>query len=52
MILKDTKSWPIWFKVTHLLQKDFFGKLTNITLAYLLSPMILQDFKEIFRTDP
>ena len=38
----------MWFQVTHLPQKGTcFRKLTNITFAYLLSPTILQHFKQI-----
>ena len=39
----------MWFQITHLPQKGTcFRKLTNITFAYLLSPTILQHFKQIF----
>ena len=42
------KCWPIRFQVIHLSQKgSCFGKLTNITFAYLLSPTIRQHFKQI-----
>ena len=38
------------FQVTHLSQKGTcFRKLTNITFAYLLSPTILQYFKQILK---
>ena len=40
----------MWFQVTHLLQKGTcFGKLTNITFAYLLTPTILQHFNQILK---
>ena len=42
----------MWFKITNLLQGNFFGKLTNITFAYLLNPIILENFKKIPRADP
>ena len=39
----------MWFQITHLPQKGTcFGKLTNITFAFLLIPTILQYFKQIF----
>ena len=40
----------MWFQVIHLPQNGTcFGKLTNITFAYLLSPTILQHFKQILK---
>ena len=40
----------MWFQVSHLPQKGTcFGKLTNITFAYILSPTILQHFKQILK---
>ena len=40
----------MWFQVTHLPQRrTCSGKLTNITFAYLLSPTILQHFKQILK---
>ena len=39
----------MWFQITHLPQKGTcFRKLTNITFAYLLSPTIIQHFKQMF----
>ena len=44
------KCWPMWFQVTHLPKKgNCFGKLTNITFVYLLSPIIQQHFKQILK---
>ena len=38
------------FQITHLPQKGtWFRKLTNITFVYLLSPTILQYFKQILK---
>ena len=40
----------MWVKVTYLAQKGTcFGKLTNAAFAYLLSPTILQHFKQILK---
>ena len=40
----------MWFQVTHLPQKGTcFRKLINIIFAYLLSPTILQHFKQILK---
>ena len=44
------KCWPMWFQVIHLFQKGTcFEKLTNITFSYLLSPTVLQHFKQILK---
>ena len=44
------KCKPMWFQVTHLPKNGTcFGKLTNITFAYLLSPTTLQLFKQILK---
>ena len=44
------KCWPMCFLFTHLPEKgNYFGKLNNITLAYLLSPSILQHLKQILK---
>ena len=39
----------MWFKITHLPKGTCFRKLTNITFAYLLSPTMLQHFKQVFK---
>ena len=46
------KSRPMWFKITHLAQRKFLGKLNNIIFAYLLSPFILLHLKQVLRADP
>ena len=39
-------------KMVHLPQTNFFWKIINIILIYLLAPFIVQNFKKILPADP
>ena len=52
MILKVVKIWAnLGLNYSFALKGNFCGKLTTITLDYLVSPIMLLRFKQIFRVN-
>ena len=51
----DSELWGcaiFGLKMVHLPQTNFFWKIINIILIYLLAPFIVQNFKKILPADP
>ena len=52
MILKVVRIWAnLELSYSFALKGDFSGKLTTITFDYLVSPIMLLHFKQIFRAN-
>ena len=52
MIVKVAKIWPnVGLNYLFAPKEDFLEKLTTIIYVYLVSPIILKHFKQIFRAD-